>query len=136
MKNAGRIAETSFCSRIAASVLLASALSSCLAPAVAAEPSVKRFELSVPQSTAAPQARVVRVEKDDRVQLIITSEAAGEIHFHAYRIDAKVTPGVPAELNFKARATGRFRIEWHPAGNAAKKGHHAPPLATLEVRPK
>jgi len=137
MKNLLRIVERSFRFRAAVSALLASALSLCLMTAVGAEPAVKSFELTIPRSAAAVQARVLRVEKDDRVRLRIKSEVAGEIHFHAYRIDAKVTPGIPAELSFNARASGRFRIEWHPTGAAAKKGHHhAPPFATLEVRPK
>ena len=81
------------------------------------------------------RARVLQVHKDDAVRLRVTSEAPGEIHLHAYRLDAKVAPGAPAGLNFKARATGRFRIEWHPAGGT-KGDHHGPPLAFLEVRPK
>ena len=46
--------------------------------------------------------------------------------------------GTPAEISFKAHATGRFRIEWHAVAdkNAKAGAHHAPPLAILEVRPK
>jgi heme/copper-type cytochrome/quinol oxidase subunit 2 len=80
---------------------------------------------------------LLRVEKDDSVRLRVTSEVAGEIHLHGYRLEMKVAPGTQAELQFKAHATGRYRIEWHAAGGAAMKGdHHGPPLATLEVRPK
>lgn len=137
VKSGHCIVERSAQVRVAVFALLASVLSSVLTIAPAAEPSVKTFELRIPRDAAAAPTRVLRVEKGDLVQLRIASEAAGEIHFHAYRLDATVMPGVPAELNFKARATGRFRIEWHPAGQAEKKGHlHAPPLATLEVRPK
>jgi len=105
--------------------------------ALAAEPAAKTFELAIPQEADRVAARVLRVKKDDLVRLRITSETAGEIHLHAYRLDVKVTPGSLAELSFKARATGRFRIEWHPESVPAKKGYqHAPPLATLEVRPR
>ena len=80
---------------------------------------------------------VLLVVKDDMVRLRVTSEAAGEIHLHGYRLEIKLEPGTPQELSFKARATGRYRIEWHLAGEAEKKGdHHGPPFATLEVRPK
>jgi hypothetical protein len=103
----------------------------------AAETPAKIFELTIPRGGAATKPRVLAVEKDDVVRLRVTSEEAGEIHLHGYRIEMKVSPGAPHELGFKARATGRYRIEWHPTGDTAKKGgHHGPPLATLEVRPK
>ena len=107
------------------------------AVACAAELPGRTFELTIPRSGATAKPRVLRVEKDDVVRLRVTSEAAGEIHLHGYRLEMKLEPGTPQELSFKARATGRYRIEWHPVGEAAEKGdHHGPPLATLEVRPK
>jgi heme/copper-type cytochrome/quinol oxidase subunit 2 len=106
------------------------------AAAQAADPREKVFELEVTRSTPA-KPRVLRVEKDDPVRLRVTSAVAGEIHIHGYRLEAKLAAGVPHELAFKARATGRYRIEWHPSDDAARKsGHHGPPLATLEVRPR
>jgi hypothetical protein len=76
-------------------------------------------------------------ERGDAVRLRFTSDAPGEIHFHAYRLSAALAPGTPAELKFTAHATGRFRIEWHPtAGTDKKSDHHGAPLAILEVRPK
>ena len=105
--------------------------------AQAADPPEKFFELEVPRGTAAAKPRVLRVQKDDLVRLRVTSAVAGEIHIHGYRLEAKLTAGAPHELAFKARATGRYRIEWHPSDDAARKSdHHGPALATLEVRPK
>ena len=94
------------------------------------------IDITAGKTPAAQQA--IRVEKNDLVKLRISSDAAGEVHLHAYRKDAKLVPTTPAEIAFKAHATGRFRIEWHAATNKnAKAGaHHAPPLAILEVRPK
>ena len=113
-------------------------LSSLLAgPVFAAESAVRAFDLAIPGAGVVASPRVLRVLKDDVVRLKITGEAAGEIHLHAYRLEAKVAPGAPAELSFTARATGRFRIEWHRDDATTKKGdHHGPPLAFLEVRPK
>lgn len=109
----------------------------CSVSAGASETPAKIFELTIPRGGAAAKPRVLAVDKDDVVRLRVTSEEAGEIHLHGYRIEMKVSPGAPHELGFKARATGRYRIEWHPASDTAKKGdHHGPPLATLEVRPK
>lgn len=80
---------------------------------------------------------MVRVHKDDVVQLRVTSDAPGEIHLHGYRLEIPVIPGRPTELVFKAFATGRYRIEWHPAGDKSQRvDHHGPALATLEVRPR
>jgi len=107
------------------------------AAAQAADPRERIFELEVPRSAAPAKPRILRVDKDDLVRLRVTSAVAGEIHIHGYRLEAKLAAGAPHELSFKARATGRYRIEWHPSDDAARKGdHHGPPLATLEVRPK
>ena len=96
----------------------------------------KTFDLALPRGAAPVLARVLQVEKDDLVRLRVTSEVAGELHLHAYRLDVKVIPGTPSVLDFKARATGRFRIEWHAADTVKKSDHHGPALAILEVRPK
>jgi hypothetical protein len=107
------------------------------AAAHAADVQEKFFELEVPPSPAKTQPRVLRVEKDDRVRLRVRSAVAGEVHIHGYRLEAKLAAGTPQELAFRARATGRYRIEWHPADDAARKAdHHGPALAILEVRPK
>ena len=109
---------------------------------VAAE---KVFALDITAGKTPAAQQSIRVQKNDLVKLRIKSDTAGEVHLHAYRQDIKLAPGTPAEMSFKAHATGRFRIEWHGAAgketNASKAAtstgaHHAPPLAVLEVRPK
>lgn len=107
------------------------------ANALAAEPPEKSFSLSIARGVVSREQRLLRVDKGDAVRIRLTSDAAGDIHLHGYRLEAKLTPGKPAELAFKAYATGRYRIEWHGAGEtAASGGHHNEPLARLEVRPK
>lgn len=108
------------------------------ATAAAASPSEKFFELEIPRSGERTKPRVLRVEKDDPVRLRVTSATAGEVHLHGYRLEAKLAAGTPSEIAFKARATGRYRIEWHAADEPAEKSghHHAPSVAILEVRPK
>jgi hypothetical protein len=97
----------------------------------------KTFDLTFSRGTLPAEQRVLRVSKNDWVRLRLTSDEPGEIHLHGYRLEAKLSPGKPAELAFKAHATGRYRLEWHRAGEAGKSGsHHGPPLATLEVRPR
>ena len=117
--------------------LLLCLVAAAAAGAFAAESSEKTFSLSIVRGALPAEQRLLRVEKGDAVRLRLTSDAPGEIHLHGYRLEAKLTPGKPAELAFKAYATGRYPFEWHGAGEAAKTGtHHGPPLATLEVRPK
>lgn len=107
------------------------------ASAIAADSPEKKFDLAIVRGSVAAEQRVLRVEKGDAVRLRLTSDAPGEIHLHGYRLEARLTPDIPAEFAFKAHATGRFPLEWHGAGDTApSKSHHAPPLAALEVRPK
>lgn len=117
---------------------LASALGLWLAvgAAVAAEPPARTFEFTLTRAPLPVPPRVLQVQQGERVRLRVTSEVAGELHLHAYRLEVKVGPGVPAELAFSARATGRFRVEWHAADATRKSDHHGPALAVLEVRPK
>ena len=105
--------------------------------AYAANAPEKSFDLTIVRGTVSVDQRVLKVEKGDAVRLRVTSDASGELHLHGYRLAAQLTPGTPAELAFKAYATGRYPFEWHVAGAAAKPGaHHGPPLAAIEVRPR
>ncbi len=111
------------------------ALAMCTADA--AEPAAKTFELGISGGSVAKEQRLIRVEKGAAVKLRVSSDTAGSLHLHAYKLEVQLKPGAPAELAFTARATGRFRFEWHADNAAAKSGdHHGPPLATLEVMPK
>lgn len=107
------------------------------AAASAAGSTDRIFELTILRGTLPAEQRVLRAHKSDTVRLRLTSDAPGEIHLHGYRLVAKLAPAGPGELVFNAHATGRYRLEWHPAGETSKPGgHHGPPLATLEVRPR
>jgi hypothetical protein len=106
------------------------------AGALAAEPTETFFDLAISGGHVAKEQRLLRVDKGTAVKLRVSSDAPGSLHLHAYKIDAKLTPGTPVELAFNARATGRFRFEWHGDNAKAKTGDHlGPPLAVLEVRP-
>jgi hypothetical protein len=103
----------------------------------AAETPPQPFELAISGGRVAKEQRLLRVDKGTPVKLRISSDSAGSLHLHAYKLEIRVVPGTPAELAFTARATGRFRFEWHPDYAKSKSGdHHGPPLATLEVRPR
>ncbi len=97
----------------------------------------KTFSIDIAGGAAPAAQRVIKVEKGDAVRIRVTSDAAGDLHLHGYRLEMKLAAGKPAELAFQAYATGRYPIELHAqakTGNPA--AHRGPPLATLEVHPK
>jgi hypothetical protein len=97
------------------------------------------FDLAIVDGKVAKEKRLIKVNKGDAVHLRLTSNLAGDVHLHAYRLQSKVSADKPSELKFRAHATGKFRFEWHQTKQQGKVpaegGHHAEPLATLEVRP-
>ena len=80
--------------------------------------------------------RVIRVQKDDQITWRIDSDADGELHIHAYQIDLTIKAGVKKTHSFKAFATGRYRVEWHPESERGQGIHHEDSLALFEVFPK
>ena len=82
--------------------------------AAADEP--KRITLVVQggKLTTAPQR--VKFERNDVVELTITSDRAEELHVHGYNLHLGLQPGKPATLKFTAKRTGRFSFELHPSG--------------------
>jgi hypothetical protein len=119
---------------LALGIALLAACGAALAQATAAPV----HELRLVDGALPAGERALVVHKGDALRWRISSNTPGELHLHAYRLVATVKPGQPAELDFTAHATGRFRLEWHAAGaaSAAPGGHHGPPLATLDVRPR
>jgi hypothetical protein len=102
----------------------------------------QEWNLAIVDGTVPAAQRLIKAQKGQSLRWRITSNQAGELHLHAYRLHAAVKPGQVAELAFTAHATGKFRLEWHGAQDkpvpkdAAPGHHHAPALATLEVRPR
>ena len=76
-------------------------------------------------------ARDIEVERGDTVRIVVTSDAADEIHLHGYDITRNAAPGRPARFRFKADAEGAFEIESHVAADAGKD----PLVARLVVAP-
>ena len=96
----------------------------------------KILELNIVNDLLPPVQRLMTVCKGDRIRLRITSNTAGEMHLHAYRLSVHLQAGQMQEMALTAFATGRFRLEWHTTGTKSPSvgGHHAPALAMLEVR--
>jgi hypothetical protein len=127
-----------------ACVFASLSLGACAAAhAQAAAPAQVQHELRLVDGVLPAEQRLITALKGDALRLRVSSNTAGELHLHAYRLSLALQPRQPAELAFTAHATGRFRFEWHAAkkpdqapGAAPPADHHAAPLAVLEVRPR
>ncbi len=58
----------------------------------------------------------VPVPAGERVTLVVTSDAADEVHVHGYDLSADLAPGTPATVEFDATIPGVFEVELHDAG--------------------
>jgi hypothetical protein len=67
-----------------------------------------------------------KIDKGDRVVVIVRADAGEAVHIHGYDLERPVTPGKPVRLPFRATIPGRFEVELH---------HPDSLLAVLEVRP-
>ena len=88
-------------------------------------PDVITIRIAVASDTV-PEARLYSVKKGRKVEIVVTSEIADEVHVHGYDLMGDVAPGQPVTIAFEATAPGRFEIELEE--------HHLP-IAELEVRP-
>ncbi len=59
--------------------------------------------------------KTISVKQGDQVRIVVTSDAAGEVHLHGYDIEREVSPSAPARFNFTAKNQGRYEMELHGA---------------------
>lgn len=76
-----------------------------------AAPAATRIELQDGKPVGGKQA--IEVSKGDRIRLVVSSDAAGEIHVHGYDLEQEAAPGRPARFDFVADIDGRFEVESH-----------------------
>jgi len=88
-------------------------------------PEVVTIRIAVPSDTP-PTARRYSVKQGRKVEIVVESEIADEVHLHGYDLMADVAPGQPATIAFEATAPGRFELELEGRQLA---------IAELEVRP-
>jgi plastocyanin len=93
------------------------------------EPEVTRIRIRGGSVVGGPKD--IEVEAGDTVRIVVTTDAADEIHLHGYDITREPAPGRPARFRFKADAEGAFEIESHVAEDAGKD----PLVARLVVSP-
>ena len=76
--------------------------------------------------------KTIRAEKNDVVQIVVSSNIPDEMHLHGYDIEKEAGPGKPARFKFKANVEGAFELESHAAEDAGEE----PLLARLFVGPQ
>jgi hypothetical protein len=67
-----------------------------------------------------------KLNKGEKVVLVVRADAGEDVHLHGYDIEKPVTPGKPVRIPLTVSLPGRFELELH---------HPDSVLAVLEVRP-
>jgi FtsP/CotA-like multicopper oxidase with cupredoxin domain len=93
------------------------------------EPEVTRLQMR--GGSVVGGAQDIEVARGETVRIVVTSDAADEIHLHGYDITRNAAPGQPARFRFRADAEGAFEIESHVAEDAGRD----PLVARLVVEP-
>jgi hypothetical protein len=68
----------------------------------------------------------VKVDRGQKVTLVVSSDIADEVHLHGYDLMADAAPGEKARIVFVATIPGRFEVELETRGLQ---------IGELEVRP-
>jgi heme/copper-type cytochrome/quinol oxidase subunit 2 len=76
----------------------------------------QRIEVTVSGGQVTGDTGRVPVPAGEHVTLVVTSDAADELHVHGYDLGADLTPGTPATVEFDATIPGVFEVELHDAG--------------------
>ena len=93
------------------------------------EPEVARIRIRDGAPVGGPQD--IEVDQGETVRIVVTADAADEIHLHGYDITRNAAPGQPARFRFEANAEGAFEIESHVAADAGRD----PLVGRLVVQP-
>ncbi|MCW2902655.1 MAG: hypothetical protein JWO67_4920 [Streptosporangiaceae bacterium] len=75
--------------------------------------------VSVNGGTVRTPSRRVTVRRGQVVRIVITSDAAEELHLHGYDLELELKPGVTGVLRFVSDHPGVFEAELHRSGARA-----------------
>lgn len=89
-------------------------------PSTSPAPEGVVIEAAVRGGAVKTTDKTVEVPLGQRVELVVSSDKADEIHVHGYDRSKKVAPGNPARLRFIADMPGIFEVEAHRAGLLVK----------------
>ena len=117
----------------ALSVLTADMDAGVVSVATAQTSASQQFSITIRNGKA--DTNLIRITQGQRIEIALASDQAAELHLHGYDLTAQLEPGVPAALSFLARIAGRFPVEAHRWGSAAKGRRHPGALFYVEVYP-
>ena len=100
--------------------------------AMSSEDDVTKIEIRIENRHVIGEA-VIRITQDQQVELLWITDEAAELHLHGYDIRFDIAPDTPAQVAFKAHATGRFAVTSHGFGGEHSDGHET--LIYIEVYP-
>ena len=92
------------------------------------------FDVRVDKGRVPQSVRLIRVKQGDVVKLRWHVDRSMVLHLHGYDIEKRVQPDAVVEMNFTARATGRFPLHAHASG--ASKADDEAALLYVEVYPR
>jgi FtsP/CotA-like multicopper oxidase with cupredoxin domain len=108
-----------------------------IAPLGAGSAETQTFTLEIRARKLVGASRTIRVKQGDTVTLRWSTDEPITLHLHGYDIERVIKPEAPAELAFKAHATGRFPVTVHGFGDHAHKGGYGEStLLYVEVLPR
>ena len=85
------------------------------------DPEELDLEIRIMEGVMSPAT--IEVKQGDMVTLNIDADEGGAFHLHTYGIEMDIEGGQETDFFFVAKATGRFKITYHPAGEHDEGGH-------------
>ncbi len=92
-----------------------------------APPEPETTTIEIRNGKVAGGVEEIEVEKGERIEFAVESDAPDEIHVHGYELTEEVAPGEPAEFSFPADLEGIYEVEAHDIGHVV--------IAELRVSP-
>jgi hypothetical protein len=74
---------------------------------------VDTIRVTVKDGKVTPAAHRERVASGDKVKLVVTTDAADEVHVHGVNIEKETEPGKPTTITFVAEDPGLYEVETH-----------------------
>jgi hypothetical protein len=95
-------------------------------PPPATKPKPRQIVIVVDQGRPRGGIKRPKLEKGDRIVLVVRADLGEAVHIHGYDVERSFTAGKPLRIPLTVSIPGRFEVELH---------HPDSLLAVLEVRP-
>jgi hypothetical protein len=85
-------------------------------PSPAPAPAAREIVVDVSGGVITPPPANIEVSVDERLRVVVTSDAPDEVHIHGVDVTGPVGPGAPFEAEVVPAQTGVFEVELHRSG--------------------